>query len=192
MRRLNVLPAELAGVRIAWWCQDPTLLWGFRGSVIFVGFLGFLLMVQNMQLFFYERYHDKRKEMQQEVKFKLFEQEQRVALVRSSLEGLAQEQDLLDKKLGFLRRYQTRGPFWSQVLVDLSGVLQEKIHLEGFEGIEEHIKLEGSAPDHQSINELIGAMGESARFRSVELNYAEAEEDEQGGKFRFEIASDIT
>lgn len=192
MRRLNVLPVELAGVKAAWWRQDPTMLWGFRGCTIFVGFLGFLLIVQNMQLFFYERYHDRQKEMQREVKFKLFEQEQRVTLVRSSLDSLAQEQDLLDKKLGFLRRYQTRGPFWSQVLVDLSGVLKEKIHLKVFEGTEERVKLEGGAPDHQSISELIGAMGEKPRFRNVELNYAQAEDKDGVDTFRFEIASDIT
>lgn len=191
MRRLNVLPPELAGGVITWWRGDPLLVGGFWGCGAMAALMLSVVSFQNVQLWAYNRKYDQQKSAEQNVHYQLLEQRERVAMIQTSLESLEEEKTLLDQKLRFLLKRQHGGPFWSKVLTEVSGVLAEKTILRMFEGADGLITFEGEAPDPATINTIIENMNKKDLFRNVRLNFTEAKKEKSEHAFRFEIASEL-
>ncbi|MBI4388346.1 MAG: PilN domain-containing protein [Candidatus Omnitrophica bacterium] len=199
MKRLNVLPKELSGVKMQWWRQDPTFLLSLRGCVVLLICSVAILALQRTQFFFYERFYENRKSVEKVMKSKLLEEERKFALVRSSIDGLNEEQNFLDKKQKFLNNYQSKEPVWSEILMELSQMFSKRIQLRKFHGTKDGLTIQGIATDHRSVNSLIQAMSESGldpvggstRFRNVRLNFTEIERKDDFDTLRFEIAADI-
>ncbi|MBI4431430.1 MAG: PilN domain-containing protein [Candidatus Omnitrophica bacterium] len=191
MRRLNVLPPELSGIRLPWWHGDPLLLWGRRSCMALA--LGFVMVVvtQQARLFAYERSYAHVKELEQKVNLQLLEQRERAALIQSSLENLEGERTLLEQKLRFILKQQHKGPFWSIILTDIAELLGPSMRLGEFEGTPDQITLEGHAPSPQEINTLIGELNRLERFNSIRLNFTEAEQKEKMHEYRFEISAGL-